>query len=96
VLVNLLDNAHKYGTGGTGDVEVETTANGQLVVWNPGAPITNNVAQHMFEPFASSHSRSSGLGLYLSRELCQRYGAQLAYQPSSRHGMAGHGFVVTF
>ena len=30
----------------------------------------------LFEPFFSSESRSSGLGLYISRELCERYGAQ--------------------
>ncbi len=95
VLVNLLDNAHKYGTGGMGAIEVDTTATGELMVWNPGPPLRASVAQHLFEPFASSHSRSSGLGLYLSRELCERYGAQLAYQPSSRHGVAGHGFVVS-
>lgn len=96
VLVNLLDNAQKYGTGGTGSIEVETMDTGELTVWNPGLPLPASVAPHLFEPFASSHSRSSGLGLYLSRELCERYGAQLTYQPSHRHGVAGHGFRVIF
>ena len=96
VLVNLLDNASKYGDGGSGTIEISTTATGQLVVWNPGSPMPASVSQHLFEPFASSHSRSSGLGLYLSRELCQHHGAQLTYRPARRHGVDGHSFTVEF
>ncbi|NIC41496.1 sensor histidine kinase KdpD, partial [Aquabacterium sp. A08] len=95
VLVNLLDNARKYGSGGTGAIHIATHPNGRLRVWNPGPPLPEDVAQHLFEPFASSHSRSSGLGLYLSRELCQHHGAQLHHRPSAREGVPGHGFVVT-
>jgi two-component system sensor histidine kinase PilS (NtrC family) len=29
-------------------------------------------------------SRSSGLGLYICRELCQRHGAAISYQRSTR------------
>ena len=42
------------------------------------------VERHLFEPFFSSESRSSGLGLYISRELCERHGAALRYQRNAR------------
>ena len=38
------------------------------------------VQRHLFEPFFSSESRSSGLGLFICRELCQRHGASIAYE----------------
>jgi len=41
-----------------------------LQVWSDGAPLDPSVERHLFEPFFSSHSRSSGLGLYICRELC--------------------------
>jgi len=96
ILVNLLDNAHKHAPPDAHAIEVRTTHPAQLVVWNPGPALQPQVAQHLFEPFTSSHSRSSGLGLYLSRELCRHYGADLLYHPESRHGVEGHAFVVSF
>jgi two-component system sensor histidine kinase PilS (NtrC family) len=42
------------------------------------------VEQHLFEPFFSSDSRSSGLGLYICRELCESHGAGMAYERSFR------------
>jgi hypothetical protein len=41
-----------------------------LVVWSDGPPLEAAVERHLFEPFFSSESRSSGLGLYICRELC--------------------------
>jgi two-component system sensor histidine kinase PilS (NtrC family) len=38
------------------------------------------VQQHLFEPFFSSESRSSGLGLFICRELCAQHGANLHYR----------------
>jgi two-component system sensor histidine kinase PilS (NtrC family) len=48
-------------------------------------------AAHLFEPFFSSESRSSGLGLYICRELCERHGARIAY----RRGPAPGGSAAT-
>lgn len=96
VLMNLLDNARQHAPAGQLRVEVSTRSPATLEVWNPGPPLPAQVAQHLFEPFTSSHSRSSGLGLYLSRELCQRYRAELSHQPTERHGTPGHAFVLRF
>ena len=44
-------------------------------------PIAPEVERHLFEPFFSTRSRGSGLGLYICRELCERYGASIEYRP---------------
>ena len=96
VLVNLLDNARRHAPPGQLRIDVRTTLPATLEVWNPGPHLPATVAQHLFEPFTSSQTRSSGLGLYLSRELCQRYGAELRYRASPRDGQPGHAFSVKF
>ena len=92
VLVNLLDNALRHATGSSGSIQVSTrtSATGRVMlgVWSDGPPLEMSVERHLFEPFFSSESRSSGLGLYICRELCEGHGASMAYQRSSRT-MAG-------
>ncbi|MGS0755126.1 sensor histidine kinase [Roseateles sp. GG27B] len=51
-----------------------------LTVFNAGPPIPPEVERHLFEPFFSTRSRGSGLGLYICRELCERYGARIDYR----------------
>jgi len=96
VLVNLLDNARRHGATEQPRIDVSTDPQARLEVWNPGPPLSPEVAQHLFEPFSSSQSRSSGLGLYLARELCQRHGASLSYRAAYRHGTLGHAFSIQF
>lgn len=96
VLVNLLDNARKHAS--TGAVRVWTGTDGVdgavLTVWSEGTPIAKAVQQHLFEPFFSSDSRSSGLGLYICRELCLRYRAEIGYRRLSQSALEGNAFVV--
>ncbi|MBC5763220.1 two-component system sensor histidine kinase NtrB [Ramlibacter albus] len=103
VLVNLLDNALRYAGRSSDSIVVSTRVgeNGQpqLVVFSDGEPIDAGVQQHLFEPFFSSESRSSGLGLYICRELCSRHGATLGYRRVSATGGAvreGNEFFVNF
>ncbi len=90
VLVNLLDNALRHASRHASAIQVtfqpdRTTPGGwKLSVWSDGAPIEQSVQRHLFEPFFSSQSRSSGLGLYICRELCMRHGATIGYQRSLR------------
>ncbi len=88
VLVNLLDNAARYASPREGAIQVATYAvrHGpvMLMVWSDGAAMEPAVRRHLFEPFFSSESRSSGLGLFISRELCERHGATISYERSSR------------
>jgi two-component system sensor histidine kinase PilS (NtrC family) len=102
VLVNLLDNALRYASGAPGAILVATdVADGaaRLQVWSDGAPLDASVQRHLFEPFFSSESRSSGLGLYICRELCERHGAAIAYARASAPdggGREGNAFSVRF
>jgi two-component system sensor histidine kinase PilS (NtrC family) len=88
ILVNLLDNALRYSGFHPGAIEVSTATSmsglSVMRVWNGGPPLDQSVQRHLFEPFFSSESRSSGLGLYICRELCEEQGASIAYGRSSR------------
>ncbi len=104
VLVNLLDNALRYESGQPGAIQVDTrllpSRQSSLQVWSDGPPMEQAVEQHLFEPFFSSESRSSGLGLYICRELCERHRASIGYQRATRErsGLAvpGNEFFVQF
>jgi two-component system sensor histidine kinase PilS (NtrC family) len=93
VLVNLLDNALRYASQQPGAIRVLTDLSPaglpRLRVWSDGAPLDQGVQRHLFEPFFSSESRSSGLGLYICRELCERHGALIGYQRAPWQPVAG-------
>lgn len=98
VMLNLLDNADRHASQQDAAICVQACtqpATGvQLTVWSDGAELEGEVRKHLFEPFVSSYSRSSGLGLYISRELCLRYQADLIYERTSRQGRDGNAFTV--
>ncbi|MEZ5717021.1 MAG: ATP-binding protein [Burkholderiaceae bacterium] len=104
VLVNLLDNALRYKSGEADALQLSTRiiSPGQacVQVWSDGAPMDQSVERHLFEPFFSSESRSSGLGLYICRELCERHGASIGYlrtnRPTLRGDTEGNAFTVSF
>lgn len=81
VLVNLLENAARHASGQERAVSVELSEDGRneavLTVSNDGPPVAPEVEIHMFEPFFSTRSRGSGLGLYICKELCERHGASI-------------------
>lgn len=103
VLVNLLDNARRYASKQAEAIQVSATAGESLhatvAVWSDGAPMDPSIERHLFEPFFSSESRSSGLGLYICRELCEGHNATIAYQRSVRtareQAVDGNEFLVT-
>jgi two-component system sensor histidine kinase PilS (NtrC family) len=102
ILVNLLDNALRYASRQPGSIIVASdlvAAQASVQVWSDGAPLDASVQRHLFEPFFSSESRSSGLGLYICRELCDRHGAEISYARGDApdgSGREGNSFTVTF
>jgi two-component system sensor histidine kinase PilS (NtrC family) len=101
--VNLLDNAARHCQAQHEDaLQLLTGEGGEghfwLQVWSEGAPLEASVEKHLFEPFFSSQSRSTGLGLYICRELCQRHEGSISYSRCERltaRGMqAGNAFTV--
>lgn len=104
ILVNLLDNAKRYASHQLDAIQVTTgmsaMGQGTLSVWSDGLPMDQSVERHLFEPFFSSESRSSGLGLYICRELCEGHGAAIAYCRAARTRRGslvdGNEFLLTF
>lgn len=102
ILINLLDNAARYASDRPGAIHIVTRQAEQtdqphvLEVWSDGAPLDPTVQLHLFEPFFSSESRSSGLGLYICRELCVRHGARISHQRLTRGGQSGNAFLIEF
>ena len=86
VLVNLLDNAHRHASRKPAAIVVrlEPSSDAEsrvaLSVLSDGEPISADVEPYLFEPFFSTRSRGAGLGLYICRELCERYGARIDYR----------------
>lgn len=86
VLWNLCDNAVKYAseTGGI-LVELQTGKTGRtgqpyLEVLDQGHGVDPATADKIFEPFFTARSGGTGLGLYISRELCELNRATLVYR----------------
>lgn len=103
LVVNLLDNAGRHSTAQHKDalqLITGTTTDDQfwMQVWSEGPPLEASVEKHLFEPFFSSQSRSTGLGLFICRELCQRHGGSINYsrmdRPTTRGIQAGNTFTV--
>ncbi len=87
VLTNLLDNALRYSELRTGTpwaairIGLSTdarTTNLDILDNGPGVPEEHR--GKLFEPFFTTSSGGSGLGLYISRELCAINYATLKYQ----------------
>jgi two-component system sensor histidine kinase PilS (NtrC family) len=92
VLINLLDNGLRHARPGPGALRVQLAEDGEWVrlsVFSRAEPIPAEVERHLFEPFFSTRSRGSGLGLYICRELCERYGARIDYHRRSADAGSG-------
>jgi two-component system sensor histidine kinase PilS (NtrC family) len=89
VLVNLLDNALRHGGGTPSSIEVsaqvlrafEQPSQVMVSVFSDGPVIDTDTERSLFEPFFSTRSRGTGLGLYICRELCERHGAAIDFRP---------------
>ena len=105
VIVNLLTNAIRYASASAGSIRlvVVGAAPGrmELHVQDDGPGITAEVRAHLFEPFYTTSSKGTGLGLYLARELCLNNDAMLDYEYRIDPGAlaqrkASGRFVITF
>ena len=82
VLWNLLGNAVRYCGGGAAAIrlttEISAAANRcELHIIDDGSGIDEKLRSQVFEPFFTTHSKGTGLGLYIARELCDANGATL-------------------
>lgn len=91
VLTNLLDNGLRYSKRATGkaeiDIEIGVTLDNEdvqpfLRVTDKGPALNAQAQAQLFEPFHTTESGGTGLGLYISKELCEANQAHLAYSAS--------------
>lgn len=98
VLVNLLDNALLHASQAAGALEVRLDSRDAtrvfLSVSSDGPLIPADVERYLFEPFFSTRSRGTGLGLYICRELCERYGASIDFRLRNSVGVDRNEFYV--
>ncbi|WP_051362086.1 sensor histidine kinase [Solimonas soli] len=90
VLCNLWDNSFQHGArDNVVNVLLEAgidDASGlpYLDVSDDGIGVPAELRERLFEPFFTTHHAGTGLGLYLSRELCEYNRARLSCMPRTR------------
>lgn len=97
VLWNLCRNALRHGSGASGSVQLvvgEEQGRVLLDVLDDGPGISPEQQGKLFEPFFTTASDGTGLGLYIARELCEANGALLEYRAGGRQ--VGACFRITF
>jgi two-component system sensor histidine kinase PilS (NtrC family) len=90
---NLCENAAKYGAGDDGSLSI-TLSFGRipgnqrpfLEVSDRGEGIPREMLDQLFEPFATGRVGGTGLGLFISRELCECNRAALIFEPRPSGG----------
>jgi two-component system sensor histidine kinase PilS (NtrC family) len=63
-----------------------------LDIVDNGPGVSDSARVHLFEPFFTTHSRGTGLGLYIARELSDANGATLDFvdnQPGAHFRLRG-------
>ncbi|HQR02842.1 MAG: HAMP domain-containing histidine kinase [Proteobacteria bacterium] len=86
VLTNLVSNALRYCSGDPGSVRIEvlyseSASRVEIRVLDDGPGPDTDTLSHMFEPFFTTRSDGTGLGLYIARELCEANGGSLEAMP---------------
>lgn len=92
ILWNLCENAFRYSVQGPEDrVELKVgrlagSNRPYLEVLDRGPGIDSTITDRIFEPFFTSRTSGTGLGLFIARELAQCNRALLAYEPRQGGG----------
>ena len=92
VLWNLCDNALKYASKTDGILvelqagRMQRTGRPYLEVLDQGHGVDPTNVDKIFEPFYTDRSGGTGLGLYISRELCELNRATLVYEGRAQGG----------
>ena len=88
VLVNLLRNAAQASPAG-GAIDVKIVVSETEVVFSvtdDGPGVAAEIADYMFEPFASTSHEGTGLGLAISAYVMQMCGGRISYRKDPERG----------
>ncbi len=98
VLVNLVGNALRYASNEPAAVLITwrklDDGRLELGVADDGPGLGADAVAHAFEPFYTTESRGTGLGLYLARELTALNGAGIRYQKSRSNDRYSGAFLI--
>lgn len=90
ILTNLFDNGLRYSMEHTNKAHIlvrsgisknDDTTFVEIIDYGPGVP--EDEITSIFEPFFTTGNQGTGLGLYISRELCEINQARLDYQKTT-------------
>ena len=99
VLANLCQNGLRYSLKKTGEAKLiirggrEAGSKRYLEVIDFGDGVSEELEPNLFEPFYTTETSGTGLGLYISKELCAANDANLSY---ARAETGGSSFKITF
>lgn len=98
MITNLLNNAiiHSGLSQDELKIIIEAEMKGEtpvLSIYDNGQGLTENVKKHLFEPFFTTHKNGTGLGLYITKELCLSSGGLIQYIEADE---GKHGFMIIF
>ena len=100
VLTNLVGNGIRYSAEQSDEPFIRLeggvdsrTDRPYLNVVDHGPGVADEQIANLFEPFFTTERAGTGLGLYISRELCEANQAQISYY---RHDEGGSCFRITF
>lgn len=89
VLTNLCLNAVRHGQQQAGSVHIAVEHVNSMIeihVRDDGAGVASEHVARLFEPFFTTETSGTGLGLYISKELCHANAASLEYLPAGKGG----------
>ena len=91
IFTNLLDNALRHSKQRTGKetarihIDIDSTLHQyQINMIDNGSGVAFGDRAKLFEPFFTTMSEGSGMGLYLCKELCEINNADLDYRPTGK------------
>ena len=90
ILWNICRNGWRHSRQLAGSLTLSVTSSSdglEIAVCDDGPGVADDIIPHLFEPFITSESTGTGLGLYIARELCEANDARIQYKKTAGSSM---------